>query len=38
MPFNQAHAAELQQTLGQLPIVSLLQTQTEAGCEDDGAH
>src|SRR5580692_9480553 len=38
MPFDQAHAAELQQALGHLPIVGLLQTQAAAGREDDGAH
>jgi hypothetical protein len=38
MPFEQAHAAELQQALGHLPIVALLQAQTAAGCENDGAH
>jgi hypothetical protein len=38
MPFKQAHAAELQQTLGHLPIVALLQAQAAAGCENDGAH
>jgi hypothetical protein len=38
MPFEQAHAAELQQTLGQLPVVGLLQAQAAARREDDGTH
>jgi hypothetical protein len=38
MAFEQAHAAELQQALGHLAVVGLLQTQAAAGGEDDGAH
>ena len=38
MPLEQGHAAETQQALGHLLVLRLLQTQTAAGCENDGAH
>jgi hypothetical protein len=38
MPFEQGHAAELQQAFRQLPVVGVLQAQTASGRENDGAH
>jgi MOSC domain-containing protein YiiM len=38
MTVEQAHSAELQQTLGKLPAIGWLQAQAATGREDDGAH
>jgi hypothetical protein len=38
MPFEQGHAAESQQALGQLLIFWLLQTQAATRGKNDGAH
>jgi hypothetical protein len=38
VPFEQAHAAEPQQTLGKFVLRGLLQTQSATRGENNGAH